>query len=161
MYVRGTHTFYVRAKDNAGNIGSYGAHEFKIDTTSPTIAITSPANGTTVTTPSITGTGTASDASGIANVTVNGVLASGAADWSTWSAEVTLVAGENTITRGDLNGDDILTPADAAIALEIAAGSSASCDDAMLAAADVSGDGRVTSLDALMILQAAAGSIEL
>ncbi|MCD6144826.1 MAG: dockerin type I repeat-containing protein [Methanosarcinales archaeon] len=58
-----------------------------------------------------------------------------------------------TITpRGDLNGDDKITPADAAIALEIAAGSRP-CDPATFA--DVSGDNRVTSLDALMILQAA------
>jgi len=56
---------------------------------------------------------------------------------------------------GDLNGDDTLTSADAAIALRIAA--SGAHDDA----ADVSGDGCVTSLDALMILQAAAGRIEL
>ena len=62
---------------------------------------------------------------------------------------------------GDLNGDDQITPADAAIALQIAVGGSASCDAATLAAADVSGDNRVTSLDALMILQAAAGGIEL
>ena len=48
-----------------------------------------------------------------------------------------------------------LTPADAAIALEIAVGS------AHDPAADVSGDDRVTSLDALMILQAAGGVIEL
>ena len=59
--------------------------------------------------------------------------------------------------NGDLNHDGQITPADAAIALEIAAGGSASCDPATLAAADVSGDNRVTSLDALMILQAAAG----
>ncbi|CAD6492580.1 MAG: von Willebrand factor type A domain protein [Candidatus Argoarchaeum ethanivorans] len=62
--------------------------------------------------------------------------------------------------NGDLNGDDTLTPADAAIALEIAVGSRP-CDDAMLAAADVSGDGMVTSLDALMILQAAHDNIDL
>ena len=49
------------------------------------------------------------------------------------------------------------TSADAAIALAIAAGGSASCDPAMLAAADINGDGCVTSLDALMILQAVAG----
>jgi parallel beta-helix repeat protein len=67
----------------------------------------------------------------------------------------------DTPQKGDLNGDDQITPADAAIALAIAAGGSASCDPAMLAAADVSGDHRVTSLDALMILQAAAGAIEL
>ena len=57
--------------------------------------------------------------------------------------------------KGDLNSDSILTPADAAIALTIAA--TGSNDPA----ADVSGDGRVTSLDALMILPAAAGNIEL
>jgi len=58
--------------------------------------------------------------------------------------------------RGDLNGDDALTSADAAIALEIAVGSRPFDD-----AADVSRDGKVTSLDALMILQAAAGAIVL
>jgi hypothetical protein len=56
---------------------------------------------------------------------------------------------------GDLNGDNQITPADAAIALQIAA--TGAHDDA----ADVSGDGCVTSLDALMILQVAAGRIEL
>jgi parallel beta-helix repeat protein len=60
--------------------------------------------------------------------------------------------------KGDLNGDGILTPADATIALAFAAGGSASCDPAMLAASDVSGDNRVTSLDALMILQVAVDS---
>ena len=62
--------------------------------------------------------------------------------------------------KGDLNGDNKITPADAAIALAIAAGSRP-CDPAMVAAADVSGDDRVTSLDALMILQAAAENMEL
>ena len=59
---------------------------------------------------------------------------------------------------GDLDGDDQITPADAAIALAIAVGGSASWDPAKLAAADMSGDGSVTSLDALMILQAAVDS---
>ena len=57
--------------------------------------------------------------------------------------------------RGDLNSDGILTPADAAIALKLAA------SGAHAPAADVGGDDRVTSLDALMILQAAAGAIRL
>ena len=57
--------------------------------------------------------------------------------------------------KGDLNGDGTLTPADAAIALRLAA--TGAHDDA----ADVSGDGAVTSLDALMILQAAADMVEL
>nr|CAI64204.1 conserved hypothetical protein [uncultured archaeon] len=61
----------------------------------------------------------------------------------------------DTPQKGDLNSDGTLTPADAAIALRIAA------TGAHNDAADVSGDGCVTSLDALMILQAAADAIEL
>jgi PKD repeat protein len=146
------------------------------DTTPPLLNITSPAPNTSTHSPTITITGTASDASGIASVRVNGLLASGAIDWSTWSAEVALAESENVIIiiatdgaeltttaavtvhyepiRGDLNHDGILTPADAAIALRIAA------TGTYYPAADVSGDDRVTSLDALMILQAAAGRIE-
>jgi hypothetical protein len=146
-----------------------------LDTTPPTLTITSPADGTIVTTSSIIVTGTASDESGIANVTVNGILAAGT---TSWSANLTLTEGENMITvvatdtagniatqtvtvwyeilRGDLNSDGSITPADAAIALEIAVGSRP-CD----AAADVNNDGQITSLDALMILQAAAGNIEI
>ncbi|KAF5411285.1 MAG: hypothetical protein C5S47_04370 [Candidatus Methanogasteraceae archaeon] len=63
-------------------------------------------------------------------------------------------------THGDLNDDDQITPADAAIALEITVGSHP-CDATTLTIADVSGDGKVTSLDALMILQAAAGGVSL
>ena len=60
------------------------------------------------------------------------------------------------MVTGDLNDDNILTTADAAIALQMAVGACTATT-----AADVSGDGRVTSLDALMILQAVAGSITL
>jgi len=67
------------------------------DTTPPLLTITSPADGATVLTPIITVTGTASDPSGIASVTANGALADGAADWSTWSKDVTLTEGDNTI----------------------------------------------------------------
>jgi hypothetical protein len=81
--------------------------------------------------------------------------------WFGWHGGLVNVSGDiPSATKGDLNGDDTLTPTDAAIALQIAVGSRP-CDDAMLAAADVSGDGMVTSLDALMILQAAAGAVSL
>ncbi|KAF5418635.1 MAG: hypothetical protein C5S49_01450 [Candidatus Methanogaster sp.] len=144
------------------------------DSIPPTLTITSPAPDTTIHIPNITVTGAAFDASGIASVMVNDMPATGTVDWS---AEVQLTKGENTITviatdgaglntitviavwleppHGDLNGDYALTPADAAIALTIAA--SGAHEDAV----DVNRDGRVTSLDALMILQAAAGAIEL
>jgi len=77
---------------------------------------------------------------------------------STDQSEDSNQSSEYTFTtsiKGDLNSDGTLTPADAAIALAIAA--SGEYDPA----ADVSGDGHVTSLDALMILQAAAGGIAL
>ena len=51
---------------------------------------------------------------------------------------------------GDANNDGRLTPADAALALQMSVGS-ISPD---LESADVSGDGRISSLDALMILMA-------
>jgi len=52
--------------------------------------------------------------------------------------------------KGDLNGDDCLTPADALIALEMAVESRESNH-----LGDMNFDGVVTSLDALMILRAA------
>ena len=65
-------------------------------------------------------------------------------------------AGGESEVCGDVNRDDVVTAADAVIALEIAAGSRPNDP-----AADVDGDGRVTALDALMILRAAAGAISL
>ena len=54
---------------------------------------------------------------------------------------------------GDLNGDGVVTPADAVIALNIAVSGNYSED------ADVNGDGVTNSLDASMISQVAAGAI--
>jgi len=57
--------------------------------------------------------------------------------------------------KGDLNGDNKITSADAVIALAIAASGKENY------VADIDGDGKVTSHDGLMILQAAAGNIEI
>jgi len=89
------------------------------------------------------------------NLTVTADILSGE-DWTEVEVDnngVIVDAGAPGV--GDLNGDNQITPADAAIALRLAA------TGAHNDAADVSGDDRVTSLDALMILQAAAGRIEL
>ena len=174
--IEGFYTVSLTVSNNDGGIVEDSAGIMVTNGNIPFLTITSPTNGTTVTAPIITVTGTSSDPSGIASVTVDDVLANGVLDWSTWSAEVALVHGENTITvvatnnmggsrtetvtvnnsvRGDLNSDGILTPADAAIALRLAA--TGGWDPA----ADVSGDNHITSLDALMILQAAGGAITL
>ena len=76
------------------------------DTTGPTLAITSHTNGQSVTTASITLSGTATDSgrgnSGIQQVMVNGVAATGGtattSATASWSRAVTLNAGANTIT---------------------------------------------------------------
>ena len=75
------------------------------------------------------------------------------ADADGGSVSATPVSGVfvvGTSIKGDLNHDGILTPADAAIALQLAA--SGGWDPA----ADVNHDNHITSLDALMILQSAA-----
>jgi len=59
----------------------------------------------------------------------------------------------DTAQKGD--HDDILTPADAAIALQIAVSGE------YVPEADIDENGCVNALDARMILQAAAGRIEL
>ena len=63
----------------------------------PSLAITAPADGTTVSNGALTVTGTASDPYGIQSLTVNGAAATVAAD-GTWSAPLTLHQGANTIT---------------------------------------------------------------
>ena len=75
------------------------------DTTGPAVAITFPANNATVTSPSLSVTGTASDSgfgnNGVSSVTVNGASASGGtasgANTAYWSATITLTPGVNTI----------------------------------------------------------------
>lgn len=66
----------------------------------PSVSISSPAEGTTVSTPSVSVSGTAADAVGLSSVTVNGQAlgASGA-----WSTTVPLQEGANTITATATN----------------------------------------------------------
>ena len=66
------------------------------DTTPPTLTILKPADYQTFTNADVTVTGTASDASGIARVTVNGVGAT--LSGTNWSEAVTLSLGTNIIT---------------------------------------------------------------
>jgi Glucodextranase, domain B len=67
-----------------------------ISSYSPTVAIASPANGSTVTTPSVTVSGTASDSGALSSLTVNGAAVAVSSS-GTWSTSVALKAGANTI----------------------------------------------------------------
>jgi subtilisin family serine protease len=70
------------------------------------------------------------------------------------TAQETYTLGITTPTlRGDVNHDGVVTPADAAIVLEMAVRGEYTTD------ADVNLDGEVTSLDALIVLQVVAGAI--
>ncbi len=74
------------------------------DTTPPLLTINQPTNNQVFNASSITVSGTASDASGIASVTVNGIPATGT---TAWSENVTLANGTNTIivTATDVPGN--------------------------------------------------------
>jgi hypothetical protein len=83
------------ATDAAGSTATASV-TLKIDKTTPTFSITSPASAATVTTPQITVTGTVADAlSGVAKVTCNGVTA--VVNGQSFSCNLTLVTGPNTI----------------------------------------------------------------
>ena len=106
--VAGANTITVVAKDSYGNATT---HQITVtynpsDTVPPSLNITSPANGATVTNASLAVSGTASDSglgnSGIVLVTVDGVTATGdttsGSGTANWSFTANLVAGANTIT---------------------------------------------------------------
>lgn len=64
-------------------------------------------------------------------------------------------AGKSDVTKGDVDGDGVVSALDALAALK-AASEAITLTDAQKAAADVDGDGYVTALDALAILKAAS-----
>ncbi|HEY5040662.1 MAG TPA: glycoside hydrolase domain-containing protein [Verrucomicrobiae bacterium] len=104
----GANTVYVRSQDGAGNystIASVNVTYNPPDTTPPTLSITSPLNGSTVTSASLPISGTATDNgngnSGISSVTVNGIAANNdtatGSSTANWSATIALHSGQNTI----------------------------------------------------------------
>jgi hypothetical protein len=100
--VGSTTTVKYRAFDNAGNAEAVNSQPIQIDTTAPTIAITAPTNGSTVTANVKITTNAADAASGLAKVTFyvdNTVLATvTAAPWTT-----------NWNTKKNTKGQHVLT----------------------------------------------------
>ena len=98
----GTVTFYAWAKDAAGNVSAARSATVTItvttvDTTPPTLTVSSLADGSYTNKVTLNVSGVATDASGIASVTVNGQAVTLGADGS-FSTALTLSAGANTVT---------------------------------------------------------------
>ncbi|HOC94230.1 MAG TPA: Ig-like domain-containing protein, partial [bacterium] len=94
----GAHTATIDCADTSGNAAPRASVSFVVDTTPPALAVTSHENGQVVTTPTITVSGTASDAtSGVAAVEVNGEAAT--LSGGTWTMPgVSLDDGANAIS---------------------------------------------------------------
>jgi len=103
----GANTIEARSRDNAGNYSMIASvsvtYTPPVDTTPPTVSITSPTSGQTFTSSSITVTGTASEpgspSSGVEKVEIrlNGGAWQTAGGTVNWSRSVTLSSGANTI----------------------------------------------------------------
>lgn len=98
----GAYTVILTATDNDG-LRNTSSSQIVVgpapDTTNPSVAITSPANGATVTTTPVTVSGTASDDVAVSKVelSLDGTTWVLAAGTTSWSGSLTLVEGPNTI----------------------------------------------------------------
>jgi hypothetical protein len=111
----GPHTIDVTIADNSANV-AHAVFHFTTDTLPPAIAITSPTTGQVVSNPAFQVTGTVTDASAIASLTVNGQAA--ARSGNAFSAAVTLAAGSNTITVAAIDAAGNASQATATVTLQ-------------------------------------------
>lgn len=94
----GNHTFTISASDYDGNAGDTKSATITIDTVAPSLNITAPAEGLVTNQTSVVVSGTTNDAtSSPVTVKVNGTAVTVGSDGS-FSHEVTLTEGANTIT---------------------------------------------------------------
>lgn len=94
----GKHTISIGASDNDGNAASAKSVSFTVDTVPPTLNVTAPTNGLVTNKASVTVVGNTDDAtSKPVTITVNGQAATVNTD-GTFSKELTLSEGSNTIT---------------------------------------------------------------
>lgn len=94
----GSHTVKFDASDNDGNAATQKSITLKIDTVPPTLNVTSPAEGLVTNKATVTVSGTTNDAtSSPVTLKVNNKTVAVQENGS-WSTEVTLPEGQNTIT---------------------------------------------------------------
>ncbi|WP_244224536.1 adventurous gliding motility protein AgmC [Corallococcus sicarius] len=97
----GTYTVTAVSVDGAGNTSTPATSTFTVDLTAPTVAITTPANGSTIGTDTVTVTGTSTGATSV-TLTYNGtnygpIPVDGAGNWN-YTLPVSLTDGTYTVT---------------------------------------------------------------
>jgi len=96
--VDGTHRVLVRATDAAGNVDATPAEfAWLIDTQAPVVALTFPSAQSLTDAKTIAVVGHATDATVIAQVTVNGVAATSSDNFQSWRAVVPVHEGTNAL----------------------------------------------------------------
>ncbi|WP_255442010.1 Ig-like domain-containing protein [Corallococcus sp. Z5C101001] len=103
----GTYTVTATATDAAGNISTPATTTFDVDLTVPTVAISTPANGTSVNTSTVTVTGTTTNATSV-TLTFDGasygpIAVDGSGHWS-YALPGPLAEGSYTVTAVSMNG---------------------------------------------------------
>lgn len=94
----GSHTISVKASDNDGNAAAAKTATFTVDTVPPTLQITAPSNDLITNKKTVTVSGKTDDVSSKpVTVTVNGATVTVGTE-GTFTKDVTLVEGANTIT---------------------------------------------------------------
>lgn len=94
----GSHTIKVEASDHDGNAAAVKTVSFTVDTVPPTLSVTAPEDGLVTNNSKIVVAGSTDDAtSKPVTVTVNGASVA-VNENGTWSKEITLTPGSNTIT---------------------------------------------------------------
>jgi len=115
------------SSENVVVFDSDGGGEFQItqgepsdDTTPPEASITSPQSGLITSFATINVSGTASDANGIASISVNGVPAESSDNFATWTATISLSEGSNNVNieATDIPGNTNASAASITVNLE-------------------------------------------
>ena len=105
-----TYYYRVLASNSIGSSNYSTAVSSTQDAVAPVISVTSPANGTSTATNTLTVTGTSSDAlSGVSTVKVNNVTATSANGFANWTVTIPLGFGTNAITATAFDGVGNLT----------------------------------------------------
>jgi hypothetical protein len=106
----------------ASIIGSGGSGAAAPDTAPPVVTITDPPSMSSTDAPTQTVIGTASDETGVASVSINGIPATSSDGFANWQAVVPLTAGANTLTASAVDTLGIADPDAASVVVNAGGG---------------------------------------